>query len=552
MNGFLRSRITCMKNIKIFLFYSIFTALALPSFLTAKDTDVTTLQPLTEKDIIALTESGVVRVLHDIKGEMVIEPFDINLKTFDIISAGLEKESFPIDTSFSGTGFIVSPEGHILTNAHVVSLEGMRTQVFLALFEGVLLQKAYDGELTESDIERLQEKLENEDRAATERRGKNGLKFITFKNIQSTITVLNPTTEDTSMEGYRKEGFQATIIGYPKDFEFSNKDIAIIHIDKKDLPALSLAQNASLVKGDNIYTFGFPGSADLSNTDLLSSSFTNGTVSGLKDSLRKDFKIIQTNAKIAQGSSGSPAIDETGNVVGVITYESGDQSLGDNFGFAIPIEIAQNILLDNNVDSQKGEYQIYFSRGIALKNERHCKKAIEAFQYAREYTNPVFFRTDLIDPYIEDCAALIASGKSIDDKWDEIKNNITNISGTVWLIIIGSIFGVIILTGIVIVLVRRMRKEESEIDELENLIVRQKFQNEQKKHDEKPEPSQDSTEYAFARTAPSNEIPAVSVPPDVVQYSAQMRQMGSSIETIRGELRKAGWSEDIIIAATTR
>ncbi|OIO33458.1 MAG: hypothetical protein COZ49_03900 [Candidatus Yonathbacteria bacterium CG_4_10_14_3_um_filter_47_65] len=167
----------------------------------------------------------------------------------------------------------------------------------------------------------------------------------------------------------------------------------------------------------------------------------------------------------------------------------------------------------------------------------------------------------MIDTYISGCETMIASGKSIDSKWDEFKNSIAGVSGTVWLIVFASIFGGIMLIIVVAFLVRRLRKEESEIDELENMVVNQKWQDEEKNSDIVPE--QIFQERSSIRE-PTNAIPTGStlspvrvmlsipptIPPTVAHYVSQMRQAGYPNETIVSELEKSGWSARVVQAAT--
>ncbi|OIO33457.1 MAG: hypothetical protein COZ49_03895 [Candidatus Yonathbacteria bacterium CG_4_10_14_3_um_filter_47_65] len=385
-----------MKKIKsTFLTLAVVATALSPGFLFAQDTASLSSSLPTEKDIIAKTEPGVVRILFDIKGDIVVEPFDFETKTLKFVSLGLKKETIPIDTTFSGTGFVVSPDGYIVTNAHVVTPDTIRPTLLMSLFQSVLFQKVLNKEISENDIKTVVDRFTSEDLAQREQRAKEGMKFIVFKDIKTTITVFNPATKAANLDGYRKDGFPATMVGYPIDYIFNDKDVAIIHIDKTNLPALSLAEKSSIEKGDKLYTFGFPATADINDDDLLSATFTNGSVSSYKDSSHKDFKIIQTNAKIAEGSSGSPMLNDRGEVVGIITYQSGDQSVGDNFGFAIPMEVTRGLLTDKNVTVGRGEYQRNLEQGLALKNERHCKNAIESFNQAKTSTDPDFFEDSL-------------------------------------------------------------------------------------------------------------------------------------------------------------
>jgi S1-C subfamily serine protease len=61
-----------------------------------------------------------------------------------------------------------------------------------------------------------------------------------------------------------------------------------------------------------------------------------GTVSdGIISAFRDNRSIIQITAPISHGSSGSPVMDESGQVIGIATLEIAE---GQNLNFAIPVE----------------------------------------------------------------------------------------------------------------------------------------------------------------------------------------------------------------------
>ena len=61
-----------------------------------------------------------------------------------------------------------------------------------------------------------------------------------------------------------------------------------------------------------------------------------GTVSdGIISAFRENHSMIQVTAPISHGSSGSPVMDETGQIIGVATLVIAE---GQNLNFAIPVE----------------------------------------------------------------------------------------------------------------------------------------------------------------------------------------------------------------------
>jgi serine protease Do len=117
-------------------------------------------------------------------------------------------------------------------------------------------------------------------------------------------------------------------------------DLALIKIDGKNLPALSLGDSDKLELGQTVVAIG-------NSLGQFSNSVTRGIVSGMNrrivagDALSGSEVIdqaIQTDAAINPGNSGGPLLTLEGKVVGVNTAVS---QQGQSVGFAIPINIAK-------------------------------------------------------------------------------------------------------------------------------------------------------------------------------------------------------------------
>ncbi|MBS4167728.1 DegQ family serine endoprotease [Parachlamydia sp. AcF125] len=128
--------------------------------------------------------------------------------------------------------------------------------------------------------------------------------------------------------------FPAKVIGKDK-----NTDIAVLKIDAEHLPYLKLANSDELQPGQWAIAIGNPLG--------LQASLTVGVISATgRDNLDlatiEDF--IQTDATINQGNSGGPLLDMKGEVVGINTAIVNYQNGYTGIGFAIPSNIAQNIM----------------------------------------------------------------------------------------------------------------------------------------------------------------------------------------------------------------
>ena len=160
-----------------------------------------------------------------------------------------------------GSGFIVSPDGLILTNAHVVQ----------------------------------------------------GAKDVTVKLID------------------RRE-FTAKVLGTdPKT------DIAVLKIDARNLPVLTMGKVSDLKVGQWVLAIGSPFGFE--------NSVTAGVVSAKGRSLPGDGYVpfIQTDAAVNPGNSGGPLLNAHGEVIGINSQIYSRSGGYEGLSFAIPIDVAEQV-----------------------------------------------------------------------------------------------------------------------------------------------------------------------------------------------------------------
>jgi S1-C subfamily serine protease len=221
----------------------------------------------------------------------------------------------------TGTGWFVSPAGWLITNGHVVSA-----------------------------AHRPPERLRRE-RAAQAIRdacpdGAVGASAV--PTLEPSLTVLLP------------NGFQlaATVVKYSPPVAgeaMSGQDLALLRLEASDMPTLKLADSASLQIGDKIHIVGFPavvlGHELLNATAKMEASVTSGGVSGFRQD-RANQAVIQIDAPVAAGNSGGPALNDVGEVIGVLTFvalASDSERTVQGFNFIIPSAAVTKFLEDTAV-----------------------------------------------------------------------------------------------------------------------------------------------------------------------------------------------------------
>ena len=127
---------------------------------------------------------------------------------------------------------------------------------------------------------------------------------------------------------------QATLVGTDPE-----SDVAVLKIELERLPAVTLGNIEQVQVGDAVLAIGNPFNVGQTVTSGIVSALGR---SGLGLSTFENF--IQTDAAINPGNSGGALIDVNGNLVGINTaiYSRSGGSLG--IGFAIPIDLARQVM----------------------------------------------------------------------------------------------------------------------------------------------------------------------------------------------------------------
>jgi serine protease Do len=114
-------------------------------------------------------------------------------------------------------------------------------------------------------------------------------------------------------------------------------DLAVIKIDRKNLPYLAFGDSNQLKQGQIVLALGNPLGLD--------NSVSLGVVSAVARQIKPDDAMvyIQTDAPINPGNSGGPLVDSEGRVVGINTFILTQSGGSEGIGFAIPSNIAREV-----------------------------------------------------------------------------------------------------------------------------------------------------------------------------------------------------------------
>lgn len=364
----------------------------------------------------------------------------------------------------TGSGFLVSSDGYIATNGHVVvatakdlyvNLLTSSSQNFIAflrqngLSDAEIASIISDPQKVASIVVKIYElddstfQLNDEKELTVVALGEEPLKIATTDTIQS----LMDTKETDSLK-------RADIVGYNYDAksnwsreagtadDTSTSDVALLKVNVSNAPLIRII-SGSVTQNEKITVLGFPGDAEnnLVNNDSLDVSVTDGSVSAIKETAGDKGKVYQSDADASHGNSGGPAVTQSGEVFGLLTYRvSGDDQGNAAKSYIRDIADFSKLAQSKNVSfTTTSSTQDAWVKGLTLFSQNHFSAAKEQFQTVQQ----AYPAHRLANGYIDNADKQIAAG-----------NDVKMYSPV---LIIGAIAGGVVLVGLAIVLIVRHR-----------------------------------------------------------------------------------------------
>lgn len=222
----------------------------------------------------------------------------------------------------SGSGFFIDANGHIVTNAHVVSVSKED------LDEAERIRETFKAAIDEEDAYLKQVRNGPEYAANTSVRDAVAERERQLEVQKSKYEKLNDmigkaaSGSPSALKVVLIDGTELPVLS----IQVSDKyDLALLTTGSNDTPFITRSDTGKLAQSQRLFTVGNPQGLKFTVTSGIFSGWQ--TIGGIK--------ALQTDAPINPGNSGGPLINENGEAVGVNTAKlSNSQGLG----LALPID----------------------------------------------------------------------------------------------------------------------------------------------------------------------------------------------------------------------
>ncbi|HYK19557.1 MAG TPA: trypsin-like peptidase domain-containing protein, partial [Pyrinomonadaceae bacterium] len=350
---------------------------------------VATLLPLQRSFVVHAVSDGerlamyskpaVVRIVDGAAGQILFSPPGIQSQVYNVQAIGL------------GSGFFISSNGYIATNAHVVSMthdgeDKAKQTLFYQLVQQIAQQYGKDP------------------------RNINTQFIDQYSHLQSFQLFHHVIIPDGSAFPFEIKQYGAPT-GESND---QGKDVAIIKIEVKNAPILKLADSDKVQLQDHVTVIGYPGAADTFNTGTLSAkSAFEATINDGKISAKKQASsgapILQTSTAATHGNSGGPVINDANEVVGLLTFR-GDTVNGQEvsgFSFVVPSNTVMEYVKSAGASNNEGPTDTVYREGLDNYWNQYYSAAIPKFEEVKR----LFPQHSEVDRLVQSSQQAKAEGK---------------------------------------------------------------------------------------------------------------------------------------------
>ncbi len=344
----------------------------------------------------------------------------VRLPTGQLLSQYGVGNGMPYLATWDCTGFAVNPDGWVATAGHCVDPASAKQ---------LILKNAasdYVDQFPDSPVGR-------DPAAAQAWLGKNArVEGVSGEGLDISFTLVYGTGTKVAAK------LPANVV----DFRPANKgDVALVKVEKHNLPSSVLATDADVSIGTPILAVGFPLSTIRVTGPSLDPTNKSGNVS--KKSTVEGSPVYEIDAAVSEGMSGGPTIDLGGKVIGVNSF--GPVGEPQAFNFLAPADGLATMLVGKGVKAMLGPADVVYRRGL----DRY---------YAGHYTDAIkdFDQTLAMSPDYPGALDLKTSAVNLRQQYGDV--SVFEGSKMLWYVIIGALLMLAVAGWMTSTVLRRRRQ----------------------------------------------------------------------------------------------
>lgn len=364
------------------------------------------------------TKPAVVRTVDGAVGQFYFQP------------PGYQGQSYNVSYVGTGSGFIISSNGYIATNAHCVDVthngeDKAKQTLFYQMVEQIAQQLGKDPKSL-------------------------NVNFIDqYSRLTSFELIHKVYLPDGSNYPFEIKQFGAPT-GQSQD---QGKDVAIIKIEIKNAPILKIGDSDKVQLQDHITVIGYPAAADTKLLDfksLMEATVNDGKISARKTAT-SGAPILQTNTAATHGNSGGPGVNDNYEVIGLLTFRGdvvNNQEV-QGFTFLVPSNTVLEYVRAAGAANTEGLTDTLYRQGLEYYWDQRYSLAIPKFEEVKR----LFPQHSEVDRLVQSSQQAKSEGKE-------------KSSFPFWIVVVVAIvlilIGLIVIIGIVVFLMSRKKNKTTQ------------------------------------------------------------------------------------------
>jgi serine protease Do len=264
--------------------------------------------------------------------------------------------TFPSPVDYGCTGFVVNPDGYIVTAGHCAD-DGMDGAQGDAIAQ-VVDQFVQAGGVPASDRDQLIEDI---------KMGNVDWQVEGHDNNSRPDRTVSVTIGGGSVRWKPKITANARLVEF---LPWKDGDVALLKVKKTGLPSILLS-STDIQIGEELLSIGYPAATDGEESFGLTNR--NGQINAELDKGPSNLTFYETSANLTKGMSGGPTVDLDGQVVGLASFKSEDAN------YIVPASIIRELISRNGVRNELGRIDQLYRQGLESYYRGEYSAAIKSF-----------------------------------------------------------------------------------------------------------------------------------------------------------------------------